>query len=324
MIDIATRFIQEKPTDARTPLLRQYLESRDYAHLSQTLGVKAIQISEWDDQRSSTFVKSPTQFIQTWNVPGYAEEIAATAEFSWGTHEISSPFSHPQFKGQQPGENSFIIAGQPAERTWTRSCIPGKGNFVGMTTHHDETVTIADYLSVRDPQSNQLLYQPTIYFTYRSSSIALDSSKEFAANQYVLEPTVEQKIIFDEITEGADSLGVFLLGHDFKGWWIGSLLDIHQTRKVYEKQPSKIRVNSTSLQVAASVVSLVSWMVENPHTGVHFAETIDSEEIVKRAKPFLGTFVSVPVDWQPVEGNTESVWQFSNFVSKGDGYLNEF
>ena len=35
----------------------------------------------------------------------------------------------------------------------------------------------------------------------------------------------------DEIIDGEDQLGVLLMGHDFKSWWCGSLLSIHDARK---------------------------------------------------------------------------------------------
>jgi homospermidine synthase len=314
LIDIAERIIKEKPTDARVPLLKDCLEKRNYSLLSQTVGVKAIQISEWDDQRSRTFEKGKNQFISSWNVLGFCEEMAASAEFPWGTHETEVPFKTGTFKGKVEGEKSFYIAGQPAERTWTKSCIPGKGDFVGMVCHHEETITISNFLSMRSAEG-KLEYQPTVYFSYRPCEMALQSAREFAANKYVLAPNIQQKILFEEITDGADSLGVFLLGHDFKGWWIGSLLDIHQTRNTYKNGAAAQRVNSTSLQVAISTTAAICWMIEHPNVGVHFPETIDSQRILDYSKPYLGNFVSTPVDWQPVPGNSNTVWQFSNFVS---------
>ena len=51
----------------------------------------------------------------------------------------------------------------------------------------------------------------------------------------------------DEITDGRDELGVLLLGHGLNGWWTGSQLDIHESRKLVPGQ------NATTLQVAAAV-----------------------------------------------------------------------
>jgi len=105
-----------------------------------------------------------------------------------------------------------------------------------------------------------------------------------------------------------------LLGHDFKGWWIGSLLDIHQTRELIPN------TSATSLQVGATAAAAIRWIIENPNEGVHFPETLPTENILQFSKPWLGTFVSQPVDWTPIGSNVQhmredSVWQFSNFVA---------
>ena len=34
----------------------------------------------------------------------------------------------------------------------------------------------------------------------------------------------EERILNNEIIDGRDELGVLLLGHDYTGWWTGSLL----------------------------------------------------------------------------------------------------
>ena len=60
------------------------------------------------------------------------------------------------------------------------------------------------------------------------------------------------------VVSGRDEMGCLLMGHDFKAWWIGSLLDIEETRRLVPGQ------NATTLQVAASVLGALFWMIRNP------------------------------------------------------------
>jgi homospermidine synthase len=130
-----------------------------------------------------------------------------------------------------------------------------------------------------------------------------------------------ERIMTDEIISGEDQLGCLIMGHEYKSWWIGSLLDIHETRKLVPGQ------NATTLQVAASVVAAVEWMIKNPTRSVNLPDDLPHREILKIAKPYLGPFISKAVDWTPLsdwpvlfENFGESrpalddVWQFESFL----------
>src|SRR5438105_8059290 len=99
---------------------------------------------------------------------------------------------------------------------------------------------------------------------------------------YELQP--RHRIMDDDIVEGRDELGCLLMGHDFKSWWIGSLLDIHETRKLVPHQ------NATTLQVAASLMAATLWMIKNPGVGVNVPDDLPHREILGYAKPYLGPF----------------------------------
>ena len=134
----------------------------------------------------------------------------------------------------------------------------------------------------------------------------------------------------DDIINGSDILGVLLMGHDFKSWWIGSLLDIDESRRLVPHQ------NATTLQVACSVMAAVMYMIENPREGVLLPDQLPYDYILKHAKPYLGTFKSEPADWDPLRNwshlyerygaprpKDEDMWQFNSFLMNnisGNGY----
>jgi len=114
---------------------------------------------------------------------------------------------------------------------------------------------------------------------------------------------------------------VLLMGHDFKSWWCGSLLDIHTTRKLVPHQ------EATTLQVACSVVGAALWMIQNPKEGYCLPDDLDHEFILDFATPYIVPFVSIPSDWTPLKNlnkkylkfgaqapKEKDLWQFTTFL----------
>jgi len=140
-------------------------------------------------------------------------------------------------------------------------------------------------------------------------------------NHYRMHP--KMRVLTDEIVSGQDILGCLLMGHDFKSWWIGSLLDIEEARELVPHQ------NATTMQVAISLASAVQWIIKNPQQGVCVPDDLPHEEILEQCWPWLGPCVSKPVDWTPLLGiesekhcdyernpspGTDDEWQFSSFL----------
>jgi len=131
----------------------------------------------------------------------------------------------------------------------------------------------------------------------------------------------EHRIMNDEIISGKDTLGVLLLGHDLNGWWVGSQLDIHEARKLVPGQ------NATTLQVAASVLGALFWMIRNPRKGFCVPDQLPHREILEIANPYLGPVASVQTDWNPLKNRFDpfedwgkphptpaDMWQFETFL----------
>ena len=84
------------------------------------------------------------------------------------------------------------------------------------------------------------------------------------------------RIMQDEIIHGRDELGVLLMGHDLNAWWVGSQLDIDETRALVPGQ------NATTLQVAASVLGAVFWMINNPDRGFNVPDDLPHDKVLAR------------------------------------------
>ena len=312
LLDIAQKIITEKPQDPRVKELKEYCASNNFAKIAQTVGVKVIHISERDTQ-ITTQPKQVNEFVNTWSIDGFYEEGTAPSEMGWGTHEKTLPRYAYEHK---TGPKNQICIAQPGIQTWVRSWVPS-GDIIGMAIRHGESFTISDKLTVWE--NNTAVYRPTVHYAYCPSDSALNSLHELTMRNYVMQE--KKRIMRDDILSGADEVGVLLLGHDFTGWWCGSILDIEETRRLAPHQ------NATTLQVAASLIAALTWMINNPKKGVCIPDDLPHDEILPVAKPYLGKIISMPTDWTPLrdrknlfsgtgapDPKPEDVWQFSTFL----------
>jgi homospermidine synthase len=186
-----------------------------------------------------------------------------------------------------------------------------------MVIRHGEAFTISDHLTIWD--GDRPRYRPTVHYAYLPTDAAMASLHECRMTGYRLQD--RQRIMADDIVSGADELGVLLLGHDLGGWWTGSQLDIKEARELVPHQ------NATTLQVAASVLGAIAWMLRNPDRGFCVPDDLDHAEVLEVAGPYLGPCPSMPTSWTPlaqrgypfeqVNGTRpadDDVWQFTSFL----------
>jgi homospermidine synthase len=269
------------------------LAANAYNDLAHHLGVKVIHVAERDTQITNR-PKEPGEFCNTWSVEGLYEEGIAPAELGWGTHERRMPenaYVH------QYGPSNQIALARMGMDTMVRSWTP-LGEIHGMVIRHGEAFTISDHLTVWD--GDRPVYRPTVHYAYCPTDVALASVHELRMNHLVMPPRERHRILNDEITSGSDAMGILLCGHPYKSWWTGSVLDIDTARSLVPGQ------SATTVQVAASVMAAIVWMVENPDRGVVVADDLDYERVLEVAKPYLGTYHSEAVDWTPLDNRAES------------------
>ena len=315
MRDLATRGLTEGVIESGSVrALESALAAREYNQVARLLDVKVIHIAERDTQVTDR-PKGENEFVNTWSVDGLYEEGVAPAELGWGTHERRMPVGAFQHSGEGPG-NQLALA-QMGCKTWVRSRVPS-GEIVGMIIRHGEAFTITDRFTVWDGPTP--VYRPTVHYAYCPSDSAIASLHELEMRQYVMQD--HQRILNDEILPGGrDELGVLLMGHPFKSWWTGSLLTIDDARALVPHQ------NATTLQVAASILGAVVWMIRNPNEGVRVPDELPWEEVLGVAKPYLGELWSGPLDWDPLstrfdvfsryahrDRDQSDPWQFANFL----------
>lgn len=311
LLDIAQKLIKEKPKDARISAVQTAMADKNFAQLAQLLGVKVIHISERDSQITKQ-PKRMNEFVNTWSVAGIIEEGIAPAELGWGTHERNEPNG---IIFHEKGPQNQVCLRSCGIDTWVRSWVPS-GEIIGMVIRHGEAFSISDRLTVR--KNDTAIYRPTVHYAYCVSDGAFNSLHELKMRQFEVQP--KQRILNDDIIDGVDELGCLLMGHDFKVWWIGTMLDIHEARRLVPNQ------NATTVQVAIAVIAAVNYMFNHPDKGVCLPDDLDHEEILAFSKPYLGKFVSMQVNWSPLQRkksyldyhertiDPDEEWQFTTFL----------
>ena len=282
----------------------------EWAELAHDLGISTIQISERDTQASGR-PKRQGEFINTWSIDGFVDELMQPSELSFGTFEKRRPRGAREHR---PGSGTLYLE-RPGASTFARSWVPSIGSFQGMLVTHDEVFSIADYLSIRD--CGKFLHRPSVMFVYHPCDDAMLSALELEGNGWILQPT--RRRLGEDIAEGMDELGALLIGHERNAYWCGSQLTIEEARR------HVAYANATTIQVTAGAIAAVIWAIRNPRRGVVEPEDMDFEDCLETALPYLGRMVGEFTEWTPLDGrgkyfpeklDVQSPWQLQNIRSR--------
>ena len=283
----------------------------EWAALAMRLGVKGIHIAERDTQRA-IHPKPRDVFVNTWSVEGFLSEGMQPAELGWGTHEKWRPDNagdHPE------GCGAAIYLNQPGANTRVRSWCPTPGAQYGFLVTHNESISIADYLTARDASGN-VIYRPTCHYAYHPADDAVLSLHELFGRAGRIQPA-HHILTEHEIEDGVDELGVLLYGHANNAYWYGSQLSIEETRRIAPYQ------NATGLQVTSAVLAGMVYALENPNLGIVEADEMDFRRCLEVQSPYLGPLVGRYTDWTPLTDrpgffpediDASDPWQFRNIL----------
>jgi homospermidine synthase len=283
----------------------------EWAALAQRLGIKGIHIAERDTQRAK-HPKPQQVFVNTWSVEGFLSEGMQPAELGWGTHEKWMPDNAGTHK---TGCGAAIFITQPGANTRVRSWTPTAQAQFGFLVTHNESISIADFLTVRDA-AGKAVYRPTCHYAYHPANDAVLSLHEMFGQAGRMQ---EKHHILgeDEIEDGIDELGVLLFGHGKNAYWYGSQLSVEETRRIAPYQ------NATGMQVTSAVLAGMVWALENPNAGIVEADEMDYRRCLEVQVPYLGPVIGAYTDWTPLDNrpgffpediDETDPWQFRNIL----------
>lgn len=282
-----------------------------WAKLMRDAGVKGVHIAERDTQRAKN-PKPANVFVNTWSVEGFLSEGMQPSELGWGTHETWIPENG---RRHETGCDAAIYLLQPGANTRVRSWCPTLGAQYGFLVTHNESISIADYFTLKD-NDGKALFRPTCHYAYHPANDAVLSLHELFGNGGNLQP---KHHILDEheIVDGIDELGVLLFGHKNNAYWYGSQLSIEETREIAPYQ------NATGMQVTSAVLAGMVWALENPNRGIVEADEMDYKRCLEVQLPYLGPVRGFYTDWTPTKDREKlfpedvdysDPWQFRNIL----------
>lgn len=273
---------------------------KDWADLAKQLQVSVIHIAERDTQKSN-LPRKPSEFCNTWSVYGFLEEAEELTGIAWGTHEDAPP-PHITKTVIDDGSCRALEFSRAGRSLQVKSWVPS-GMIYASIIPHPEAYSIAQYLAVRN-NDGEITYQPTVHFAYRPCDDAINSMRDAALYPERL-AELTQRILFEDIIDGEDELGVLIFRENKKEiYWYGSRLDINTARGLAPYN------NATSLQVAASVLAGLVWMLENPDQGILEPEHIDYKRVLDIARPYLGAVEGYLFEDFPTHPDPK--WTFSS------------
>ena len=203
-------------------------------------------------------------------------------------------------------------------RAPTRACAPGarrRGPQYGFLVTHNESISIADYFTLRDGEKVDLPADLPL----RLSSV--QRRRAVAARDVRPRRRVRPSIhILDEneIVDGIDELGVLLYGH--RRTPIGMARSFRSRRRA-RLAPYQ---NATGLQVTSAVLAGMVWALENPKAGIVEADEMDFRRCLEVQMPYLGPVIGTlhRLDaahraaraCSPEDIDTRDPWQFRNVL----------
>jgi homospermidine synthase len=279
----------------------------DWGDLARRLGAKVVHVAERDTQVSS-IPKERGEFVNTWSVDGFVSEGSQPCELGWGTHERNFPRDG---KRHEAGSQCAIYLMQPGAATRVRTWTPRAGHFHGFCITHGESISMADYFTVRE--GGQVVYRPTVHYAYHPCDAAVVSIHELAGRNFIVQE--HKRIITDDVLKGIDELGVLIAGHKRNAYWYGSQLSIEEARALAPYN------NATSMQVTIACLAGMIWAMENPNCGLIEPDEMDFRRNLEICMPYLGKVVGEYTDWTPLSDRERLLpedvdksdpWQFKN------------
>ena len=292
---------------------KKLLKENKFNILAKKLGIKMVHVNDIDLQKVKNDFKDDLLF-SPWCIDSFWFEMLSEATMNFGTHE---KFDNTNIFKQFDEEHGFIEFKKLAVDVKCHTYYP-YGEFDGYLVPHEETITIANSLEVKDDEE---IYRPSVMFLYSPCDYAVKFLKESKVSEF--DPTLpntiqvegtkktlvrgymypdKTEIIYKEhIKEGTEYVGVLLIGDNFKPVWIGNRIEMNY---LYKKQDSYWQT-PTITPVAMSALAAVCWMLKNKDKGgIYFPDDIlEYKDIIKFAEKYISKTIYKTFDKKKIEEN---------------------
>jgi homospermidine synthase len=167
---------QFKGNKATYKELVSLLKKNEYNQLARKLGLRMLHVNDIDLQK----VKDPykdKKLYNTWCAETFLYELLSETAYNIGTHEKLEFNRNCLMKDKEKG---YLKLEDIAVNVKCNTIYPG-GTFEGFVVPHEETITIAKSLEVRE---EDIMYRPTVMFVYAPCEYATKYLLEAKVNDY--------------------------------------------------------------------------------------------------------------------------------------------
>ena len=274
--------------------LKQLLKEHKFNEIAKELGIRMIHVNDIDLQKIKEEFMAD-KLVNTWCVDSFFFELLSEATENIGTHEI---IDNDEKIKKLDIDKGFLEYKELAANLKCKTFYPN-GYFEGFLVPHEETITIAKSLEVKD--NNKVIYRPTVMFIYSPCDLAksyLEKSKinnnrkdyEVIDNQTIVRghtyPNNIEIVYQEKIKEGTEYVGVLVMGDKFNPVWVGNRVEMNF---LYKHKKGSFWQSPTITPVAMSALAAVCWMIKNKDKGgIYFPDDIyDYKYIIKKAEKYI-------------------------------------
>lgn len=279
--------------------LNQLLKEKKFNILAKELDIKQIHVNDNDFQKVKDRFDNNTLY-SPWSIDSFFFEILSEATANIGPHEN---INYQNECNMIDTNNGFLEFKDLAFNKKGKTYYP-KGKFNGYLVPHEETITIAKSLEVKE--KDNVIYRPTVVFLYSPCDYSVEYLKNAKVGEYTnqndllkdsktnKEPIIRgykypkrTQIIYKEnINSGTEYVGVLLLGSKFNPVWVGNRIEKHF---LYKSKKDSYWQTPTITPVSMSALSAFRWMIiHKEEGGIYFPDDIDEyNEIINFAEKYI-------------------------------------
>ena len=281
--------------------LKELVRRGKFNEAAQALGIRQIHVNDIDLQEVKDEY-SDSKLFSTWCTDSFWFEMLSEATINIGTHEKIDYENECNFVRPEKG---FLQFKKFAAEKKCRTYYPD-GVFEGFLVPHEETITIAKSLEVREGE--KVVYRPTVMFLYLPCAYASNYLSNAKVNEYpkpdptkpldcenengrtiirgYVYPENFETLYQEKIESGTEYVGVLLIGDHFDPVWVGNRVELSY---LYKKKKGSYWQTPTITPVAMSALAAVCWMMKNKDKGgIYFPDDIpDYKYIIKTAEKYI-------------------------------------
>lgn len=294
----------------RNKNFKKLLKENKFNELAFLLGIKTIHVNDIDLQEANA-TYSKDKMFSTWCIDSFFFEMLSESTLNLGTQDKSNFKDNIKYADFEKG---FIELKDIAANQECYTFYPN-GKFKGFLVPHEETITIAQSLEVKD--NNSTIYRPTVMFIYSPCNFAKKYMNDCKVNSYPTSDTSKpqdcenlngtsiirghiypkkSEILYKEnISSGTEYVGVLIIGDNFNPVWIGNRIE---PSFLYKDKKTSYWQTPTITPVAMSALSAICWMIKNKEKGgIYFPDDIaEYKEILKIAEKYISKTIYKTID----------------------------